>query len=303
MRRPRLAAAAFACILGVAFPGSATAEDPVFVDWSSLLPGLSGGYDPSSENDCKAGRIQCVDGVIREMYQRFEPLAEDCNHDSAFALTYLRTTEEYRRAAVTPDFFQDVSFVNHEDAVFASYYFEAYDDWHKNRRSEVPQAWAIAFEAADGRQVSALGNLFLGMSAHINRDLPYVFEAIGMTKPDGSSRKPDHDKVNTFLNRVSDELMPELARRFDPTVDDGNAPTTVDDMLSFQAIAAMRESAWRNGERLTAADTPAERAAVAQSIEEYAASEAQAIRAATAYPPLSGGSAARDAYCAVHHDD
>ena len=193
--------------------------------------------------------------------------------------------------------------MNHEDAVFASYYFEAYDDWHKNRRSEVPRAWAIAFDAADGRQVSAQGDLLLGMSAHINRDLPYVFEAIGMVKPDGSSRKPDHDKVNTFLNRVSDELMPELARRFDPTVDDGNLPTTLDDMLSFQAIAAMRETAWRNGERLAAADTPAARAAVAQSIEDYAAAEAEAIRAATAYPPLTGGSSARDAYCAVHHDD
>lgn len=295
--------AAAACVLALAFPASAAAEDPIFVDWSSLLPGLSQGYDPSSENDCRSGRIQCVDGVIREMYKRFDPLAADCNHDAAFALTYLRTTEEYRRAAVTPDFFQDVGFVNHEDAVFASYYFEAYDDWHKNRRSEVPRAWAIAFAAADGREVSAQGDLLLGMSAHINRDLPYVFEAIGMVKPDGSSRKPDHDKVNTFLNRVSDELMPELARRFDPTVDDGNLPTTLDDMLSFQAIPAMRETAWRNGERLAAADTPAERAAVEQSIEAYAATEAQAIRSATAYPPLTGGSAARDAYCSVHHAD
>ena len=31
-----------------------------------------------------------------------------------------------------------------------------------------------------------------------------------------------------------------------------------------------------------------------------AATQARAIQAAAAYPPLTGGSAARDAYCATH---
>ena len=121
-----------------------------------------------------------------------------------------------------------------------------------------------------------------------------------MVKPDGSSRKPDHDRVNQFLNRVSDDLYPEVARRFDPTFDDADVPGTTDDFLSFQPIPAWRETAWRNAERLVSAPTPAARALVAESIEQYAASQAQAIRLATAYGPLQS-SAARDAYCAVHH--
>ena len=48
-------------------------------------------------------------------------------------------------------------------------------------------------DAAKGRQVTGLGNLLLGMNAHINRDLPFVLYSIGLTAPDGSSRKPDHD--------------------------------------------------------------------------------------------------------------
>ena len=170
------------CALSLAFPAAASAEDPAFVDWSSLLPGLTTSYDPDDPNDCNAGRIQCVDKVIKEMYKRFNPLADSCNHDAVFSLTYLRTTEEYYRAATTPGFFEDVGFVNHEDAVFASYYFEAFDDWHNGRKSEVPQAWKIAFDAADKKQVSATGNLFLGMSAHINRDLPYVLYSIGLAR-------------------------------------------------------------------------------------------------------------------------
>jgi hypothetical protein len=299
---PRWVATLVLLLAFASVPAAATAEDPIFFNWSADLPAFGTAYDPGSENDCTAGRLRCVDRVIREMTKRFNRLADRCDHDAVFSLTYLRTTEEYRRATTTPGFFEDAAFVNHEDAVFASYYFAAYDDWHGGHRGRVPLAWRIALDAADRRQVSGTGNMLLGMSAHINRDLPYVLAGIGLAKPDGSSRKPDHDKVNEFLNRVTDELVPELARRFDPTVDDSALPTTLDDFVAFQAIPAMREGAWRNAERLANAATATERAAVEQSIENFAAAEAQAIKAATAYLPLSGGSTARDAYCSAHHD-
>ena len=138
------------------------------------------------------------------------------------------------------------------------------------------------------------------MNAHIQRDLPFVFERIGMVKPDGSSRKPDHDRVNQFLNRVSDDLYAEIARRFDPTIDDANVPGTADDFLAFQLIPAWRETAWRNAERLATAPTPGARALVADSIEAQAAAEARTIRLSTAYGPLQS-SAARDAFCAANH--
>jgi hypothetical protein len=278
--------------------GPARAEEPPFVGWTELLPGLTTQYEPSSENDCAAGRPRCIDAVIREMTRRFDRLAPTCDHDAIFSLAYLRTTEEFRRALEDTTFFDDPGFVVHEGAVFADYYFRAYDAWHAG--TPAPPAWAIAFDAAADRAVSAMGNALLGMNAHIQRDLPFVFERIGMVKPDGSSRKPDHDRVNVFLNRVSDDLYPEVVRRFDPTFDDTDLPGTADDFLSFQAIPAWRETAWRNAERLVAAQTPAERALVAQSIEDYAASQARVIIAGTAYGPLQS-SAARDAYCAVNH--
>ena len=49
------------------------------------------------------------------------------------------------------------------------------------------------------------------------------------------------------------------------------------------------------------APTPGARAQVAASIEAYAASQAATIRLTLSYPPLLGGNAARDAYCATHH--
>jgi hypothetical protein len=124
-----------------------------------------------------------------------------------------------------------------------------------------------------------------------------------MVRSDGTSRKPDHDRVNIILNRVADDVIAEIARRFDPTVDDTALPGGLDGTALFQTLAAWREKAWRNAELLAAAPTPEARELVVAAIEQDAATEAQAIVASTSYLPFTGGSAPRDAFCAVHHDD
>jgi hypothetical protein len=286
---------------GIATTTPAAAEDPVFVEWSGLLPSMSDSFDPGSENDCNSGKLKCVDAVIKEMDKRFKPLLAACSHNAMFSLTYLRTTERYRISVSDPHYFSDNAFVNHQDAVFARYYFDAWDDYRHGRLTQVSTAWQIAFDAADRQTVSGVGNLMLGMSAHVNRDLPFVLAGIGLVKPDGSSRKPDHDKVNQFLNQVIEPLFAEASARLDPTVDDASMPgTTLDETATLQILVAWREQAWRNAERLANAATPAARAQVALDIENFAALEAQALVANYAYAPLSGGAASRNAYCATH---
>lgn len=280
-----------------------TSSDPAHVPWTAELPPAPAEYTGMLGHLCPAGQVRCVDTVIREMRRRFNPLASSCDHDAVFALTYLRTTEEYRRAVEDPEFFDDNAHVNHQDVVFADYYFRAYDAWHRGRGT-VPDAWQIAFDAADDRAVSGSGSMLLGISAHVNRDLPFVLEEIGLVAPDGGSRKPDHDRVNDFLIRVTAYMVPEAARRLDDTMDDGSVPgVTVDETTTFQMMVAWREQAWRNAERLVNARTPQERASVAQSIEDFAAQEARTLRLSLAYAPPLSDSAARDAWCAQHWDD
>ncbi len=270
----------------------AQAEDPVFVPWSELTPSFTTGYDPSSANDCTAGNIKCVDAVIREMEQRVKPLDRACDHNVMFGLMYLRTTEAYRRSATTPGFFTDPGFINHQDAVFARYYFDAWDDYRAGDVAGTSRAWQIAFQAADGEKVAGLGNMFLGMSAHVNRDLLLVLAEIGLVKPDGSSRKPDHDKVNQFLNTVIEPLFDEAAARFDPTVDDGQVDgTTMDETGGLQVLVGWREQAWRNAERIVNAPTEAARDEVLADIERMAAIEANLLVVATSYSALNAQAA------------
>src|SRR4051812_26055338 len=172
------------CALGALFVPSAARADDLVLNWPEVLPGLTDAYDPDSGNQCSSGRIQCVDSVIKEMTRRIKPQAAGCDHNAMFSLLYLRVTTTYRGQVGAPgDFFSDEAFVNHEDAVFASYFFGAMDDYRNGRRDRVPAAWQIALDAARDHAVSGLGNLLLGVNAHVNRDLPYVLAAIGLVKP------------------------------------------------------------------------------------------------------------------------
>jgi hypothetical protein len=239
----------------------------------------------SETRACRAGAIECVARVIGAMTRRFEELARRCDHDAIFALVYLRTTEAYRDTAETIGY-DDPASVTREDALFADYYFRAFDAYHHGH-GNVPPAWQIAFDSAAARSLSAQGNAFLGVSAHIQRDLPFVLYQL-YTEGHAVSHA-DHTLVNEFLAQV--DVAPEIIERFDPTYPPGS---------DISLIAQWRETAFQNFERLRDA-TPVERVVIAAEIEYSAALFAQNVAAGTAYPPGSS-SAERDAYCRAQRE-
>jgi hypothetical protein len=212
-------------------------------------------------------------------------------------------TQTYGWSREIPGYYQDVPFANHQDAVFAKYYTDAYYAYQSGDRASVPEAWRIAFDASRDKQVSGTGSLLLGMNAHINRDLPYVLAAVGLVAPDGSSRKPDYDAVEKWLYTATEPLLAEFAARFDPTADDGNDPLGLSNFALFQLVSGWREAAWRNAEALVSAPTAEARAKVAASIEAEATEGAKTLLATQSYTPPLTSSGPRDQWCAAHHDD
>jgi hypothetical protein len=281
----------------------ARADDLPYIGWTTYLPSWTDEFVPSSDNDCVAGRSSCLKATLQKFSTILKANAKSCTHEAVFAMTYTRITQSYGYVRNIPGYFEDVPYINHMDAVFAKYYFDAYDNYQSGNRAAVPQAWQIAFDAARDRRMTGTGDLLLGINAHVNRDLPFVLASMGIVRPDGQSGKPDFDKADVFLNDASDALMAELSQRFDPTIDDSNDPLGLSYASVMQLLTTWREMAWRNAEALVNAPTPAARALVAQGIEKGAETAANSILLSQAYTPPLTTTTARDAYCAVHKGD
>jgi len=274
-------------------PGVAGAQSVPYVNWPALLPPLP---TPSTDNtapDCPDGAATCIDRTITEMQRRFHAVIPRCDHNAVFSLAYLRVTEDVRDA-VNGGLYQDRPWLQRLDALFARLYFESYDRYAGGHRDAIPASWQVAFDAARDRTVTGLGNFLLSMNAHIQRDFPFVLAAVGLTRADGTSRKGEHDAYNPRLAALYQPVLKEVAERFDPAADDFEAGP-VDDQSAYALLASWREGVWRNAERLADASSEEDRAAVAQSIEQYALLTAEGIRALTAADP-----ATRDAWCATH---
>ena len=294
--------AAVATVAGVSTTQHRAGADPLLLDWTALLPGLTDAYDPGSSNVCVSGKVQCIDAVVREMQRRADPLVQSCSDQALFALTYLRVTQAYAWSARQPGYYADPGWTNHAVAVFAKYYLGAFDTWSANPNSSaVPRAWKIAFNAARDGRVSAAGNFFLGLNAHINHDLALAMAAAGLSGPDGASEKANYDKINALLNSVTLPLVAELTQRLDQSMDDTSLPLSLDATAVGEVMWTWREQAWRNAE-LLADSTPLTKPLVTATIDANSITQATTYATTFAYTPVNTR-AARDAWCPVHHED
>ena len=157
----------------------------------------------------------------------------------------------------------------------------------------------FAFDAAQSPDVTGAGDLFLGMNAHINRDLAYTLAAVGLVPPGGGTRKTDHDRVNFFLNNIADPLQDELGTRYDPfftTTDAG--PSPFDEIAILQLVRGFRQGAWQNAENLVNATNDQQRQQAAAGIESSSTASASTILAGNTIP---GYGPTRDAWCDEHN--
>src|SRR5581483_5500073 len=279
--------------------------------WTAMLGGLRARTNPRSRNACTAGTPACMDEVVGEMTQRFDRLAAGCSDLAPFAFMYRQVSEEVR-ASVRAKRYDSPAYVAHLDSVFATLYFRAIDEWRLGHRDRVPRAWRIAFSAAQSHRVTALGDLLLGMNAHISRDLPYSLAAVGLLLPDGRDAVPDVLAVNTDISRSQGPAVGGAAHLLDPRVRDldqleravgskkigqlklGNVG---DPRQIGKVIAAWRLEAVENARLLLAAKTHEERVRVDTEIDANATLRALLIADATAYPAPKRDAESRLRYC------
>ena len=177
---------------------------------------------------------------------------------------------------------------------FSNRYFRAFRRWR--RGLPLTNAWRITFEAVAQGDLQAGQEVLLFSNVHVQHDLPFAYERMGLRTPDGASRKPDHDAVNEVNARVFDGIEKFIASNYDPSFSLLDLPLVPAEELGvLELVKLWRESAWRSAERLLAAETEAERAEVVETIGSTASAWAHGI-SAVRFP---GYGATRDAFCAA----
>jgi hypothetical protein len=161
-----------------------------------------------------------------------------------FAALYKRITIAVG-AAVQNGAFQDGPRMERFDASFASRYFDALNGYfHPNDFPRPTRAWQKTFDAADRVDLIMLQHMLAGVNAHIDLDLGITAQSIAP-----AMKLPKlHDDFNTInavlasqVNGVVDDinqLSPDLAELYQIL-----AGSEI--FLINQAVAAMRDSAWR----------------------------------------------------------
>jgi hypothetical protein len=284
-------------------PLQANAFDPS--PWTHLLLPAPIGYTPNLSTLCPDGSNTCVDDSLSQFNTLLSPLVANCDHNLLFPFFYTKVTGAYRTAINDPNYLVDNANFNRLDTVFAHYYFNQRQAWVNHDLANVSIGWQEAFKAADDKSVSSLGDVLLSLNAHIIHDLSYTMDEAGLTHPDGTSIKPDYDKINELIFDNQNAILNEAGRRFDPTLSPTNPDTG---LISYQVIAGMREQAWRFAEQLKVAEAnpnPVLAAAQVQTIRASIDAETEANAAAikTTFAATPQQTATRDAYCTLHHND
>lgn len=267
-----------------------------FLDDLEVAFGVQRSTDPLAASRPDLARL---DREVRVMEKHWQLLESRCDPNAVFALMYLTTTYGIRRN-IQERTFDDNDYLSIITVSFAKMYLDAYQAWKAGHPELAPAPWREAFTWAASGQSSITEDEFGGMNAHINYDLTNAIAGLGTRAPDGTSRKPDMDRVNLVLADVYDDVQYNIALYYGPSPPtaqpnwgDGHNSTVE---AVEEPMFAWREHAWHNAETLESMPDAASRAAFDAEMQAYSGGIAKGLQA----PDPTTSAAARLAYCQAH---
>jgi len=199
---------------------------------------------------------------------------------SVYTLTTLRIVE-----SIDSGSYVNTAWMTNYTTEFANHYRTALRAYALGNRSQVPNAWLRAFDAAASGQTLIIQDVLLGMNAHINFDLPFAIEAVKIS-PNTKSRYADHQRVNAVLAAIGDEIFASLAALYGPNYGAlDSALGQLDELLLTTGMSTARQNAWNNAVLLSAS-APWNRWLVVGGIDLAAVSSANLTLGLTLSPTL-----------------
>ena len=209
---------------------------------------------------------------------------------SVFLTLYTVVSREMRDR-VAQKAFDDTEWVHRYAVRFANLYQHSLEAYDGGRLSEVPKAWRLCFDAARTGTRLVLQDMFLGVNAHVNHDLPFALNGVSID-PDRPARYADHKAVNDVLGAVTERATARLAALYAPGLPDmDDCAGELDELSTLFSLQVARESAWEAAVALANARSDVERAVASTLIGSRASVVARLLLAPTLSPHVAAACA------------
>jgi hypothetical protein len=233
----------------------------------------------------RSGPYRTLDDVVAGLGAWEARFRQQQDRRAVFASLYGVVSAEMRER-VARRTFADNEWVHRYAVAFANLYREALEAYEAGRVADVPKPWRLCFDAARAGTGLVLQDMFLGVNAHVNNDLPLALTAISI-EPDRRARYLDHAAVNAVLAAVTERATERIASLYAPgltAMDD--CAGQLDEMLSLFSLNLARESAWESAVALANARNAVERRLATTLISARAAALARLLLSPSCSPSL-----------------
>ena len=229
------------------------------------------------------GAYRTLDDVVADLQAWETRFRQQQDRRAIFTSLYAVVSTEMR-SRVAQRAFSDNEWVHRYAVAFANLYREALDAYNAGRLADVPKPWRLSFDAARAATGLVLQDMFLGVNAHVNNDLPRALLDVSID-PDREARYRDHTAVNAVLGAVTEQATQRIASLYAPGLTAlDNCAGQLDEMLSLFSLDVARESAWESAVALANARNDIERRLASTLISTRTAALARLLLAPSANP-------------------
>ncbi len=170
--------------------------------------------------------------------------------------------------AIAAKQFHDPAWVHAYGTTFGNLYRQALLAYETG--GTPPGAWQVSFSESQSGRTLVIQDLILGIHAHVNRDLAFALESVGID-PNRPTRYADHTKVNDVLDATTNALQNRIAQLYARglgVLDRLLGP--IDELAASFSVHAARENAWHLAVGLVASHGTPAHAALAANIDRQA---------------------------------
>src|SRR5712691_1058827 len=262
-----------------------TAPDPLLVSslrhlesitpwWAYItLPEIGGRTAaPIADEPLAVNSLDELMNKLKEIIARYD---SQRSRMSVYPMLYLQFTQKVKEALDGGHVFEDGAWLTRLILHCATQYLRALTSFEAGAITQVPQCWAIAFQATTNEQATILQDLLLAVNTQLNHDLAIALLRTGI-EDETEKRQRDLERMHSIfvaeLQPIQDLLAQKYCQFFKFLEVIGGQ---LEQMVANFAYTRAQNGAWENALSLSVAQSEEQRGVMIQEMDRRTTALAQ----------------------------